>query len=187
MLGDVFMAKLKMSEEEFSKFAKQANIDPKTGKKTNKTNQKIKNAVKKRAKQFGTTLEKSALNAPKSAVSGIKTALSIGRSYRAKDYTSHITKNTATMVGTRGERSLNGLRSEFTSRGPSNSDRMPILDEHWSTHLQARGSLSTPSVKTRGSLTTKGRISPTLPEMAPSLLGNIQMPIGTMSVRKKRK
>lgn len=93
-----------------------------------------------------------------------------------KNTVGHITRSTSTMRGTRGEYSRNGLRSEWTSRGPVNKDKMPILDEHWSTHTEARGELNIGGKpKVKGSLT---RPSPTFNTMAPSFdfTANVKMP-----------
>lgn len=192
------MAKpIRMSEEEFTELMNKSKPKPKKATKSLKEYgvkkvgefKKGLSLIKEDVKEYpaksyhnagkwlnekGPVLSKSVHKAPLTAVSTMQQGLSFVKG-SPKDYVKQVTQHTATMSGTRGERSRNGLRSEFTSRGPVNKNKMPILDEHWSTHLVAPGNLSTPDVRSRGSLQTPGRVSPTLNEMAPRLSLNVDV------------
>jgi hypothetical protein len=129
----------------------------------------LKTALKKSAIKSGKnfvnkTLPSAIEKAPMQGVRTLQRSMSIVQG-SPKDYVKGITQSTSTMSGTRGEYSRNGIRSEFTSRG------ILELDNRWgrATRTEVPGKLKTPDVRTKGSLQTKGRISPNLKEMAPSL------------------
>lgn len=126
--------------------------------------------------------------APKVALDTTRTILSFGAHFAPKDYTKHVTQNTATMYIPK-ERSRNGLRNEFTSRGYTGESGFPELDNRWSraTRTEAKGSLSIGKPISKGSLTTKGRISPSLNEMAPSLSLNTNVAMPNVRKIKGRK
>jgi hypothetical protein len=108
------------------------------------------------------------------------------RNYQAKDYVSNVTAWTATSA-IKKPYSRNSLRSEFVSFGYTGKSGFPELDNRWRTITEAKGSLNIGKPVSKGSLSTQGRIAPTMYDIAGSIGGNVIMPTGILKIKGRRK
>jgi hypothetical protein len=109
-----------------------------------------------------------------------------GRNYQAKDYVSNVTAWTATSA-IKKPYSRNGLRNEFTSFGYTGKSGFPELDNRWRTITEAKGTLNIGRPVSKGSLTTQGRVAPTMYDIAGSIGGNVIMPTGMLKIKGRKK
>jgi hypothetical protein len=107
--------------------------------------------------------------------------------YQARDLTSHVTDYTATQRRYRPY-SRNALRQEWVVPGPvSKFSGTPLLDIRLKNNFVSRGSLNIGNPISKGSLVTKGRIMPTLFDIAGSIGGDVVMPTGVLKIKGRRK
>lgn len=110
-----------------------------------------------------------------------------GNNYQARDFTSHVTDFTATKDRYRPY-SRNALRQEWVVPGPvSKFSGTPLLEIRLKNNFVSRGNLNIGNPISKGSLSTKGRIMPTLFDIAGSIGGDVMMPNGVLKIKGRRK
>jgi len=124
------------------------------------------------------------------------------RNYQARDYIGHVTNWTASQV-VRKKFNRNGIRigGEWQSRGYTDRiSGMPAVDNTWSqttrgvTRGTVKGSLTIGNTPlSKGKLSTKNRIAPSLPEISTGLgsgstglgSGSVVMPLGLIKIKRR--
>jgi len=178
------MTAIRMTEAEYKKMMKDSNRyykEPPSEQKKKKSKGKTKRQLNSLQKDFErlasnqVKLEKQLKDSKK------KKKKPFSLDFRPKDYVKGITQKTATLSGTRGGRSRNGLRSEFTSRGYTGESGFPELDNKWgrATRTEAfpkSNIVAGGRVRSEGSLIVRGRTMPNINDVASGIGGDPILP-----------